>query len=160
MAKNKFLKSLNIGNIGEEKFIELMVKNNINCTKGDGRSADVILGCGRIVEIKYDLFSARSGNIALEFFNSKLSKPSGITSTKSDFWVFVLPCNSVFISKTGKLREFFDSGVSKLRDVFGAGDDNADLRLYKKCDILDVVFTRIDDKDEEFIKNFFTGGTP
>ncbi len=151
MAKNKFIKDLEIGGKGEQVFVDLLLKNNIECKRGDGRKADVILWDGRIVEIKLDLMSAKTNNIAVEFFNSKKVEPSGITSTTSNFWVFVLPCGQIWITQTSKLRVFIEAN-KPLRIVFGAGDDNADLKLYKKDFILPNCFDRIDELDETQIR--------
>ena len=42
------------------------------------------------VEVKYDEMQAKTGNIAIEIYNPKSGKPSGLTATKANLWCQVL----------------------------------------------------------------------
>lgn len=99
------------------------------------------------LEVKYDEYESKSGNIAVEIFNSKLNKPSGIYVTKSDFWIYVLKNKSIWIAQTKLLRKFILK-TQPLKVVKNAGDGNADLLLYKNSTILDI-FNRIDNIDDK-----------
>ncbi len=151
MARNKFLKDLETGNNGENKLLDFLNSKNVKCKKGDGKKSDILLEDERVIEVKFDIMSAKTNNIALEFYNSKQNKPSGISNTISNFWVFVLPCGQIWLSKTEELLRF-SNNEAPLRIVFGAGDKNADLKLYKKEHILNTCFTRIDEFDEAGLK--------
>ena len=56
------------------------------------------------IEVKYDLYAEKSGNIAIEYFNTKKQAASGLYPTKADFWVHYLGQDSVFLIKTDKLK--------------------------------------------------------
>lgn len=80
------------------------------------------------IEVKDDIYSAKSGNAAIEYWNSKSNKPSGITVTKSDFWCHIIS-GEPFVVKTQVLRDFINITKPK-RMLQGAGDGNADIMLY------------------------------
>ena len=94
------------------------------------------------VEVKYDEMQAATGNIAIEVYNSKSDKPSGLSATKADLWCHVLK-DSVWITSVKKLKEFCKEH-KPLRRVGAAGDGNASILLYKTEDILEI-FERIDE---------------
>ncbi len=143
-----FKKDLSLGKKAEMIVQQLFNKHKVlQCTKSTTKDYDLDLGHqlnNFKVEIKFDLMSQRTGNIAIEYWNSKSNKPSGILATNSDFYVFVLPDGeeySVWLTKTKTLVDYFTHN-SGIRDVHG-GDNNSHMRLYSKDDILNI-FTRID----------------
>ncbi len=95
------------------------------------------------VEVKNDRYAIKSGNIAVEIFNPKSLKDSGLSATKADLWA-VMVGQEFWIAKTEKLREYVDKN-KPLRIIHGAGDGNATILLFKSDDILPSVFTRIDE---------------
>lgn len=98
------------------------------------------------VEVKYDEMQAKTGNIAIEFYNSKLDRPSGLSATKADLWCHVLQ-DSVWITSVDKLKKFCKD-VSPFKSFNYAGDGNASILLYKTEDILEI-FDNISNCDEE-----------
>lgn len=46
-----------------------------------------IAGDEATYEVKYDITSKQTGNVAIEYMNN--GKPSGISTTKADYWVYV-----------------------------------------------------------------------
>ncbi len=99
------------------------------------------------VEVKYDEMQAKTGNIAIEFYNSKLDRPSGLSATKADLWCHVLK-DSTWITSVDKLKKFCEE-TTPFKSFNYAGDENASILLYKTEDILEI-FERIDkcSKDE------------
>lgn len=144
-----FKSSKNAGDIAEQLVLEHLrqKKRVVNCGLNEDKSkryeydvwaetADYIM----TFEVKHDLYANRSGNIAIEFFNSKKSAPSGITATKADYWVHVLTDENGsvgYIVEVPNLKKFLDT-VKPHRTITGGGDSNADLFLYKKEDILPI----------------------
>ena len=95
------------------------------------------------LEVKHDIYHARTGNIAIEVFNTVSNKPSGLTNTKADLWVCVLH-DSMWIAKTEFLKTFvFDAGIKPKKIVDNAGDGNAMIYLYSDDEILSI-FHRVD----------------
>ena len=104
------------------------------------------------LEVKYDLYSDKSGNIAIEFWNSRQGKPSGINITSAKFWVQVTPAKGVWITTVEKLKQYIkDNKAHKI--ILNAGDGNANLYLYKVNKILPSIFTRIDKLKDKDLKN-------
>jgi hypothetical protein len=93
-------------------------------------------------EVKNDVMASRTGNVAVEFHNSKQDKPSGIDRTTALFWTHKLDAD-IWIISVAKLREFLKKEIPH-RIIIGGGDDNANLYLYKK-DIFQDACTNIKD---------------
>ena len=160
-------KDLKIGEAGQQIVIDLLIKCGITSTIVDSKNKSYWDFSSTFkdsitpfkVEVKYDLYQARSGNIAIEFFNSKSGKPSGIGITKADLWAIVLSDKSVWITSTRTLKEFLKDNKPS-RTILGGGDGNADLYLYPDTSVL-AYFTRLDDKKEKniikILKDYLNG---
>lgn len=156
MAKNNIMRDLVIGSAGEQFVIDIFKKYSLLCStnnvKKDRQFWDLALSLKDRefkFEVKYDLYCAKSGNIAIEFFNPKAGKPSGLSATKADFWVQVLTNPmSAWLAQVRKLRSFCDN-TKPDRIITSGGDDNSSMYLYKKDLILDSVFARIDELDQK-----------
>lgn len=151
MAK-RFLSDLKRGNSAQQLVMQIFEKCNLQSQpvdpKGPDRSFWDITTTGRGIqfttEVKYDEYEARSGNIAIETFNPRLGKPSGIGVTKAFFWAHVLVDGVVWITPVDRLRIFLEETAPK--KIIGAGGDgNATLYLYENTVILPAIFTRIDE---------------
>jgi len=101
------------------------------------------------VEVKYDEMQAETGNIAIEVYNSKSDKTSGLSATKANIWCHVL-VDSVWITSVKKLKEFCKEH-KPLRKVGAAGDGNASILLYKTDHIL-TIFERLDECKTEQLR--------
>ena len=99
-------------------------------------------------EVKVDVVERYSGNIAIEYYNPKSNKPSGINNTRADFWVCVLYPQYVWLANTNVLKDYISKN-SPLRTVIGGGDNNSNFHLYKSSKILADIFIRIDNLDDE-----------
>ena len=96
------------------------------------------------VEVKYDMREARSRNVAIEFFNPKSGKPTGIDVTKADLWVHVLTNPlSAWVTNVGLLRRYIRDN-DPLRIVECGGDENASFFLYKREKIFSDIFQQLD----------------
>lgn len=146
----KIHKSLEIGQKGQELVRSVLATAGIDSLHNEEYAKrehfDVVVAACPLwpeftIEVKYDLMSARTGNLAIEFYNSKSVKASGIEVTQSNIWAHVLPDGSVWFCNTAKLLEF-SRNEKPLRIVYGGGDDNADLKLYEKTHILEI-FTKV-----------------
>lgn len=150
MNRKNFLNCLVQGAVGEDLTIAILEKAGFAIVEKHCKGSDYDMKAldpqGRefTLEVKYDIKSEQTGNIAIEFFNSKKNKNSGVAVTKADFWVFVFPSGEVWIALTSNLISFLHE-ISPDRILYGAGDGNAGLMLYKKDIILPQVFCRIDD---------------
>lgn len=103
------------------------------------------------LEVKYDKYESRSGNIALEYFNVRLGKPSGVAATKSDLWGVVLqgPPATAWLARTADLRKFYET-AEPFRDVPCGGDQNAAMKLYRRDEMFEAVpFRRLDGLSRE-----------
>ena len=81
------------------------------------------------MEIKNDEMSKKTGNIALEYYNSKSCKPSGITATKADIWVHKIN-GELWIIRVSELINFTKT-EKPVKMISGGGDNNADLLIYR-----------------------------
>ena len=153
----RFSQALAVGREAEQHFCRLLAKEGVESWTSQDGSYDVgavVQGRTLLFEVKYDLKSAHTGNLAIEHWNSKSNKPSGLSHTKSDYWVTVLPSpTSVYIAKTQDLRQYCQS-TPPVRKVQRAGDSNASIWCYPMHDILTSVFDRV----EGNLLNYIMGG--
>ncbi|MBN2661562.1 MAG: hypothetical protein JXR54_09875 [Tannerellaceae bacterium] len=107
---NDFKYDLKVGNVAEKKLSEILSKKKI--------------------EVKIDRWAQVTGNIAVEF--ESRGKPSGITTTKADYWCFVIEVKSkqdlMILVETKKLkdvaRRYWDLGRIKRM-----GDNNTSMAV-------------------------------
>lgn len=93
------------------------------------------------VEVKYDEMQSKTGNIAIEIYNPRSGKPSGLTATKATLWCHVLQ-DSVWITSVDELKKFCED-TPPFKSFNSVGDGNASILLYKTEHILEI-FERID----------------
>lgn len=155
-------KSLKIGGIGEDRVINMLRSVGITTSKNDDKETREFYdlaceydGVNFTCEVKFDVMSEKTGNVAIEVFNSKSNKPSGIFGTKADIWIHVLPDDSnlvVCICSVKKIRQY-SREATPFRILKSVGDNNADLILYKVEDVLENLFNRIDNiGNDEILK--------
>lgn len=99
------------------------------------------------VEVKYDVYEARSGNVALEVGNPKSGTVSGLAATTAAVWVFVLKDGSVWAARVADLRRAVARAAPEdgyVRHVPVAGDDNAELHLMRRHPFFERYFFRLD----------------
>lgn len=147
---------MKVGRAGERFVLHLFQSNNIDCSMTVGYNSDYDMLCNFdklkfTCEIKFDVKSQETGNLAVEVHNTKIDKPSGLEATKSDIWIFVMKDGShtvAFAANTQHLKEYIAGNEPKKRIEY-AGDKNARIYLYSVDEILPSVFTRLDDAHTE-----------
>lgn len=105
------------------------------------------------IEVKRDLKSCVTQNIAIEYHNPLKDKPSGINSTNADFWIYIIPnkeIQEIWLASTSEIKDFLDNN-SPFKTIEVGGDKNASLFLYKKKDILGPLFIILNNKDKSEI---------
>lgn len=156
---NSFRRDLVDGQAGEKILMDLLLKASISCEQSPERDLDLlgeIAGLPFSIEVKYDMAESRSGNIAIEYYNTKSCKPSGISSTKADLWGLVLiNPQTVWIARTADLRKFVGE-TKPFREYFKAGDGNAAIKLYENYVILSSVFHQVDHLPAEELQGLIT----
>ena len=139
------------------KKAELDVKTNEDKDKLSFFDLEVTLS-NRVftIESKYDVYEAKSGNIAIEFFNPRSDKPTGIDATKADLWVHVLTNpTQAWVTKTGTLRRYIRE-IKPLRVIGCGGDSNASILLYERKKILPAIFHQLDGHTPADLKRLLT----
>jgi len=154
-------KDLAIGKIGEENFIKILKKGRVkaksNEKKEDRSFYDIkaeIDGKDFTIEVKNDLYAAKSGNIAIEVYNPHSEKKSGLSITKSDLWVHIVD-NEYWVTKTKDLKSFVSKNPP-FKTFDNAGDGNANILLYKVETILPEIFHRTDNLSAKNIKKLIS----
>jgi Holliday junction resolvase len=88
------------------------------------------------LEIKHDKMAAKTGNVAIEYYNSKQCKPSGIYVTKAKWWVHKID-GVMWICEVEKLINFTKTEKAD-KMIVGGGDKNADLFIYRVDRFTDI----------------------
>lgn len=155
------LKSLRIGDIGESFAIEVFKAAGIEAEKNQDEEHreffDLVCKIGRkkfTCEVKHDVMAQKTGNIAVEFYNSKSCKDSGIAVTKADIWIHILQDDSnktMWAASVKEFRDFIKKNPPH-RTVTGVGDNNACLYLYREDRLLDNILHRCETLEEKALK--------
>ena len=148
-----FRRDLMLGNIGQDLVVQIFNDADIPAYPNEDRKKlpdyDIIIPFAKknwTAEVKYDMYAQRSGNVAIEYFNPKTMKASGIMSTKADFWIHVLTNpDKAFIITTDKLKDFI-SKEKPHKTIDRGGDGNASLLLYRVENIMDNAMLHITPK--------------
>lgn len=156
---SRFVQSRYIGKHGEELIKKLLNFSGIECNQNEEYKSkddyDLICKIGKskfTIESKYDRYSQKSGNLAIEFYNPKSKKPSGIASTKATIWGLIIndmDYQTIWLTKVDTLKEFIKNN-KPAKTIQSVGDGNASIHLYKVENILPI-FTRIDNLEKEDI---------
>lgn len=142
---------IKIGEAGEKLIISLLHKAKVKADKNEDKKkrSDFDIECGLphggrtfTIESKYDLYASKSGNIAIEIYNPKTGKPSGLTITKADLWCHIVD-NEIYCTTVAQLKDFVDNNTP-VKMVTAGGDDNATLLLFRIDDIIPQIFMRLD----------------
>lgn len=140
-----FRDSLKAGKKGEQVVCDFLKRKNILFVLNDSNTLkeltgwDIKLTLGQeeiTIEVKFDLMASKTGNMAIEFYNSKLCKPSGIAATKAKLWAVVLNGES-YICGVARLKMFLKDN-KPLKTISSGGDNNASLYIYKLEKILPI----------------------
>ena len=144
--KNNILRDLSKGHEGENKVSEYLnqlgIDSWINNEKGKLSYYDIgfkLKAKEFTVEVKNDLYAKRSGNIAIEVFNPKTGKPSGLGITLADFWCHIT--DGLYFTKVSILKQFAEE-YKPFKIISAGGDNNATLYLYKANFLFPKIFIR------------------
>lgn len=152
MVKNYIKRDLPKGHNGETQVQRLMesfgLATHQNTEKGKLSDYDVgvhINDTTFTVEVKNDFYAAKSGNIAIETFNPKTNKPSGLNITKADLWCHIT--DDLYFCPVDKLKEFISKN-NPTRIIKAGGDQNADLYLYRADFMISECFQTLSSLDD------------
>tara|TARA_Y100000593_G_C4313310_1_gene339487 strand:+ start:743 stop:1240 length:498 start_codon:yes stop_codon:yes gene_type:complete len=104
------------------------------------------------IEVKNDIMSVATGNVAIEVSNPRSGKDSGISVTKSDLWVHIVG-KEIWCCRSSELKSFVAKN-EPFKIVKYAGDGNATIYLYKKDTIMPKIFTEISSKKPKEVISF------
>jgi hypothetical protein len=148
-----FHKSRAHGDAGENFVISLLKSINITAEKNSDLTIaskyDIACQMGRkkfTGEVKFDRMAEKTDNIAIEIFNPKSNKHSGINITEADLWFHLIPDGdniTCWFNKTSAILKFIGEHAPK-KTVELAGDQNATILLYSMNDTLDKVLFRLE----------------
>lgn len=148
MALTKLNNDIKRGTAGEQLVQDLLDKVGIRYKSVDDKNRafyDLVIFLPKTqrctLEVKYDYYQEKSGNFAIEVFNTRSNKKSGLSITKADFWVHILGDKDILLTPVGILKDFCRSN-KPTRKIEKAGDNNARIFLYKK-DLILPIFVNI-----------------
>src|SRR5690606_24130971 len=100
-------KDMAVGALGETRVVNLLrallYDARVNTDKTKRWYYDIEVGQPPTftLEVKHDIYAHRSGNIAIEVYNPKSAKPSGIKITQSTLWCHVI--DKIYVARTKDL---------------------------------------------------------
>lgn len=112
-------------NIDDSKRYDYDVEMDISfCSHGTAMKMNGLL----TFEVKHDVMAKKTGNVAIEFHNSKKNEPSGIYVTKANIWAHKI-LDEIWLCSVSDLKEFVKN-EKPVKIVIAGGDDNADLFIF------------------------------
>ena len=127
---NKFKKDLATGHKYEKKCLEYLDYDTVEHMKGYFKEYDLIItkdGKETKIEVKSDKQASKTGNLAIEYECN--NKPSGITSSTADYWIYFI------VYPEEKREECFKIPIDHLKNIIKtcrkvSGGDGMRSRLY------------------------------
>ncbi len=143
----------NIGKSGEELVCYTLTKLGFHCELNNVYEKrydyDITVSKGKLkftIEVKYDVMSCKTLNVAIEYHNSRADQPSGINATLADVWAHLIPEKDGSISIYGisvdKLKHYIEN-TEPHKHIIAGGEKNSNIYIYKMADILPQ-FIRLD----------------
>jgi len=86
-APNTWSQTKQIGDEAEDRLADWFKAQDYHVLRTHGRE-DYDIQLIRFIEVKHDIAAVRTGRVAVEV--SFDGKPSGLTTSRADFWVFVI----------------------------------------------------------------------
>ena len=105
-------------------------------------------------EVKNDVYAEKSGNIAIEVYNPKSGKPSGIYVTEAEVWCHIT--DGLYFTGVTRLKQYVES-TTPFKIIDRAGDGNATIYLFKKHVLFPSIFERLDNRDSEEALDILSG---
>lgn len=156
-----FIQAYKVGQRGEEFVRDLLNEYKMEAELNDNHDErhlyDISAKLGRkkfTLEVKFDMMAQKTGNIAIEFWNSKKNHPSGLSITQANIWAHCLLDGNnltVWFASVPKLKDFIEHNPPS-RIIACGGDNNASLYLYKQETILDKIMFRAETLSERKMK--------
>jgi len=141
--RKKFLTDLELGK-SAEKYIAKLYKDNFFTTAeymfNATKAYDICFLFPRKkrvrLEVKYDKYANKSGNLCFELFNHE-GEPSGILGTEADIMVFMLTKTLIFEFSVPELREFIQKHmITGEHKIVKGGDGNAFEMMLVPIDVM------------------------
>lgn len=149
MSKSRDFK---LGNAGEKRVIETFSEFGFECVKNTDKeklldydifAKDLLKSVGDFtIEVKNDWYAQKSGNVAIEYFNSNKNTHSGVAATKANIWTHIIGDDIYAVSV--KVLTDYVKKYEPYKELFDVGDGNAHIYLYRISDIIEDIFTKID----------------
>lgn len=139
------------GRLAEQRVISMFNKLGVPCKKSEKELLEYdiefeVRGKKRTAEIKFDMMAEKTGNLAIEYWNSKKDSASGITATKAHIWIICILDDvniTIWATSVKVMKKFLDTTEPKRR-ISKGGDKNAELMLYDADLMLKAIFHRLD----------------
>lgn len=142
--------SFTSGKMAEQRVIALFNREGIPCVKSEIELLEYDLeftfdSKKKTAEVKFDMMAQKTGNLAIEYWNSKKDSASGIMATKAHLWIVCLldDVNITIWATTVKMLKRFLSETQPKKIISRGGDNNAELYIYSS-DVILPIFDRLD----------------
>lgn len=127
---------MKIGDIAEQELIDHLNKIGMKAEKNTDKNLrldfDVVAQYnGQVLtfEVKNDAMASKTGNMCIEYHNTKKDAASGLYATKANWWVHKLD-DTLWIIKVSDLLSFTATEKPD-KTIKSGGDKNANLFIYK-----------------------------
>ena len=147
--------SFHKGKLGESIVFDLLEKAGFSCVYNAEKNYkyDILAylndDISYKIEVKNDEYSLQSGNVAIENWNTKKDKKSGLTSTNADIWCHII--DKPYFTSVKRLKSFCKDN-KPFKKVERGGDKNARLLIYKIEKIKPIFYSLEEDENVIHLK--------
>lgn len=146
-----FIRDKRIGEIASKRAEKIFEKNNLEPKFVDERGHDIVLKNGKKVEVKYDTWIGKTGNLSCEWWSDEKNKTEGWAQySDADILVYLFDLGSVYVLDMKKLKEYVETNFDKLETKYAYRKKGG--ALNKLVPITQVSHIRLKEYEEMFNK--------
>lgn len=137
----EFTKDLKVGQYAQDYIIKELSEelSGLKSEQGNFSNYDLVSDDGYTIEVKFDIKSKLTDNIAIEYkYNGK---PSGIAKTRAIEWIYIYFCNNQWVYsriKTFDLKQFLRNNWTSLQKLRGGDNNSSKIVLVNIGDFTDA----------------------
>ena len=102
-----FQRDKRISDFSVDKTIKILIANGIQAEKVEAKGYDLVLPDGKKVEVKFDTWIKKTGNISAEWWsNENLKSPGWAQHSDADIMVYMYDFDNAFVLDMQKVKEY------------------------------------------------------
>jgi hypothetical protein len=125
-----FQRDARISEFAVEKTIKVFEKHGIHSKKVNAKGYDLELEDGRRVEVKFDTWIKKTGNLSCEWYsNEGLKTPGWVQHSDADIMVYMYDFDNAYVVDMKKLKDYIDHNFESLEKKYAYRKEHSALNV-------------------------------